>query len=1510
MPSFSNLSVSQSQEPSTEGKLSFGFLKDNSLFENKDFKQGIALQAAVTNAANNYSVDDPEFMKFMVDELPKYNLMNSQEIMDRALAFNTEAEKQGIRDYLASALESNNREEAISVANAAPQAMVEITKEEKQPGKFEQNLVETTTTLNDEASKNVQFIAETANRLHKIIDDQNVWDWITNVGGSILLPGSAVTWQQITEGNPLHLEDNIVKYIRNFREMPVDEKRRMWPVIEKAVLESSGHIGKNELEAVQILYSLIDPLGEYKAVDQAEEDAIFLGLNVTAIGAPFIKAIANINRFRKLTAVAELNPDLAAKVNIEAIKNKNLADSIGVKQVDAVTRAQLFDESKIDPQFKKTFAYANDKELRNLQKKLDIQLQNVPRLEHGILFRDEIQAATDKQLEKGLDATYFDSPRLISVDREKPSSSGFDVAYKLGTQEGGFFKSSSGARKWAQRNGIENPTVKKAEEGYYVELRQRFNFNTRDVQDFQGAKSGFWSRHIYSPTSYLANVDKRIVPSATRVEFADAALFASFRNTARGLLKDTIGIRNLKSRARVDNVLLEGDSTGVTFSPNYLKRTYDLNDKEIKAYYGFRRIFDNLWFLRNDVIRKELDIKGYKYSANNPGGPFVRPYKEANNAFNALPDSGVIYDLTRNGEIRIGSLEDAKKIYDRGDVIVKYPEMAKLGQNGYYQFAVVPKYASSDLPFAVTNFREGYVPKFNRDAYYFVKQYDNARVNGINGRVPIKTLRIAPSKTEALQIVEQEKLLRSYLQRYMESGDTEAKTWLDNNGYDVKALVNDINENKFSFSQDIEYSFDREMSDIALAYDGAGPTRGMYLGHRAQDLRYGLDMNVPERFSAFRSLQRNMDNLSSLMARNEWRIGMEQRILNTWKQYLENPRISRLKDARIKSKYEGTQIEQGFIAAKEYLLDQIRIPTGRELLFQHAVRNLAEWAEGPTSRLTKGTKARKVADWARFSLLNLSHRDPYAMARAAAFHPLLGAFNFAQLYVQAQGATVAMSVNPIYGAQAAKDYPLLRWFMHDSASEDQIKTILANIPGVDTDYILKLRRLFISSGFRESAFKTADFETAVDGYSLSAQTINTVMEKGLMFYREGELFNKGVSLDVALRRWQAKNPGKEIDAFAEQEIVDDAIKLTLNMTRANRAWWQKGITSVPTQFLQVHAKYLEAVFRKEGFTPEEANRLIIGQIALYGSTGVPFGAQMYNGIMKILGTDPQHIEPDFLKEAGVSPEVFNKYVRGGVPDALAMALFGADVELGGRSSIADGVTQLLTSFLRDDFQMTDLAGAFGGTTSRFWNGFKDFGNLVIRPAFDPDMKFTKTNIAIFLNDLARTASSWNNAQKAWFWYHSGKLESRYGRILTDEYPNFSTAVALALGFQPTEIKAIYEGKQMLQYHDKGLQEIANKVVEMHLKFLKFAPDDPVEREKQAQNLAALQEMYMADLDPGDRQIIKNKVYQVYTNSDSELSKVQKQYADKISSQLMEDFNALNPGPWLNPLLKEEAVGKK
>ena len=125
-------------------------------------------------------------------------------------------------------------------------------------------------------------------------------------------------------------------------------------------------------------------------------------------------------------------------------------------------------------------------------------------------------------------------------------------------------------------------------------------------------------------------------------------------------------------------------------------------------------------------------------------------------------------------------------------------------------------------------------------------------------------------------------------------------------------------------------------------------------------------------------------------------------------------------------------------------------------------------------------------------------------------------------------------------------------------------------PGVDAEDFAKNIEQFKRSGLIDGIVRQGDWNNSATGVShQSMQAFRTVAKAGQLFFKEGELAARMVAWGIARRKL-----GKDASI---QDISNETTRLTMDLSTANSAKWQQNLLAIPTQFLQVQAKFIENI---------------------------------------------------------------------------------------------------------------------------------------------------------------------------------------------------------------------------------------------------------------------------------------------------------------------------------------------
>jgi hypothetical protein len=270
-------------------------------------------------------------------------------------------------------------------------------------------------------------------------------------------------------------------------------------------------------------------------------------------------------------------------------------------------------------------------------------------------------------------------------------------------------------------------------------------------------------------------------------------------------------------------------------------------------------------------------------------------------------------------------------------------------------------------------------------------------------------------------------------------------------------------------------------------------------------------------------------------------------------------------------------------------------------------------------------------------------------------------------------------------------------------------------------------------------------------------------------------------------------------------VMEQYYRVGFNLQRANRAQWQKGWLSVPTQYLQITAKYVEhmvpAMLGKKNaqWTTREAYQSLLLSTIMFGTVGgIPFGKHLTSGIRNwVTGK----IEDGGM---GVEGEDAKVAIEGGLTDLIfgqAFALGDGYASVSSRAGLASGVADFFERISDNPTIAEAVTGAFGSMTSRVWK----VGNNVVRlisPYVVTDEELSWDAVTAAGSELGRAISSWDNIYKARLWSRNQAIIDSKGRKVAPLTSNDGEAIigdiydgrafARALGFSPMDSNWAWE----------------------------------------------------------------------------------------------------------------------
>lgn len=829
------------------------------------------------------------------------------------------------------------------------------------------------------------------------------------------------------------------------------------------------------------------------------------------------------------------------------------------------------------------------------------------------------------------------------------------------------------------------------------------------------------------------------------------------------------------ARIEVDTLLQAGDEAGTVFTHQELRAgTVELHagaqgvkkgysDEVIEGYFKKRAFFDELHGFRNEMMRGQLEFMGYKnvkYTDKSGAAANLvgKTYDNLQGIRTQLDEATVFVPDNIDGRTT-RFVEKNKYVMDQlieeGYRPVKLMEPIRFkGGKGKATWAMVRGEQVGSLPKKVLNYSAGYTPRIYRPGYFYVKNMDSASQ---------ETLYAFKSKGEA-------------------------------QAYATKTMTEEGSEYK-----NLAVREDREFSDLEKLTNSSDMFGGLYTSARkSQNLMVKTAAGDvrPERLNAANATQRYIQGISDIMPINTYRMSMVEQWMNTVDQVARAEGRAgfgtggRSLDAALDLSPESMKTMKD---SREYLKNVLKIPSDEEHKFADFVAGVGRGMER-----NWGEKGGKANEWI---LNNLHSKDPLRALKGATFNLHLGWFNVRQLWVQAQNASIALSMHPVRGAKAIAKLPSMRAAIL-SDNPEMWRAIAKSTPGIDEETFVKEIQMFKDSGIMDAIVRTADFDANVSGIGMSSMNgLRKASKAGRIFYEEGELASRIVAWDIA--RSGLIDAGEEVTA---KSLTDETIRMHMNLQSENAAAWQTGVLGIPTQFVQVFAKFAENLLPKTmggtgKWTAKEKASVLAGQFIIYGTVGVPIIEDLTAYAAEMLGMDSVQLQKEnpmlveglqeglwgmFFEAFGVQNNFSESgNLLAGVDDNIAATIIGAFYDHFSGNPV-DSAAEISKVAL----------GAGGNTVMRGKDAAIGMYEAAKNIMTHPSPAVLGHELLGVVDGLAGMTSTWSNARKAFYSeYYGMGLRSKRGTVMmtTEELgANWQTNLARAFGFETDKETALWK----------------------------------------------------------------------------------------------------------------------
>ena len=1184
-------------------------------------------------------------------------------------------------------------------------------------------------------------------KISEIWDESGLAETAVNIGDLMLIPDETVNSVDFvnkvmgtatTAEGVLNSADNLIRLGQAFQQLDLNEQVAMFEVMKDAAVS----VTDNEL---QQMFLLMGATGDTSIAEEAFNQTMDK-LVVAGVVGKVITSLTKATRMaRSLAKAGEAGK--AATILDEAAKGNRPARELQASRLDAaasVLPTTTDEMARLLNQAPEGVA----SEIRDVWSKIDA------------VHEESLNYAAD-----GIRTVVEGSPRKVTEIKESVIEK---IKAENPTMEHLQISDTPGGLKF----DFEVIETGSDQAGVPVQKSVNHVFTRDDIEGgFKSDRITFMGdimSGVYSPNKLFSGDRPLLVQAFERIANAQSKVKSKLTDEVRIATKGL----NKKEKHNLEKLLLHGDKNGKVYSYTELVDEgiggIRVSSKEAKAYLGTRRVIDNMWKLKNKEVRDRLLSRGAKLIYIGDQRGFATTFDDIASAVRRYTedvDFKKVYDPLSDSTVTSISPKRMETLYNKGFVLTKLEntnEYWRLGGNRP-KWAFVDKTGIKDLPPAVLNYKTGYVPRIYDDAYWFVRKTSGTIHDGNKSHKVQNAVRYFDNRTDADKFRNQIML---------DEGLTDPE--------DVRVLYN----REPISSSDMD-------SDVLDVFGGlfASP-------RKKEALKFGLEGEEARLVDPLEALQQYMFHLGNRVPVSQFRVGIEEKWMQSFKDIVGKRPEGSFKDSlsKVDDLVDDAQQKKFLEKSHEQISMLNGIPHAHEQALQGKFRSLGRSLEAYSPNL-KG-----AAKW----MYTLSDKNPIGAAKAAAHHALLGVYSMAQFPVQALGATVAFSINPTYAAKGSSKWLAFSYLdnITDPTARASVLKKLANsssgkslnLGNLEEEY-----KLWQRSGYKESVLVTnGDYASLANGLPYDGNLLRRAFDKGTFFFKAGELANMRISFATAMERWKDLNKGKALDDNALKAIFARSEQFRLNMGQGNKAAFQKGALSIPLQFQQVNTKFFEAISSGSHFTTKERMKLFAGQGMLFGAMGIPFAKEGSAWLV-----DALDIEGD------LTPEELNGLKRGFVGWTVNN-LLGIDAEISGRVAVAGGFTEMIIDSIFEKHDLTSIMGPAGSVLQRAIDGPLDIimnANKYATKGGDlslVDAGFVAEQLAW---SVAEIPSSTRNAILAYDFANSGLVKDGTGKVLWAEDPEFFDVMFQAMGFQAVDKQEFYElmmNEQSRKDHEKAI----------------------------------------------------------------------------------------------------------
>jgi hypothetical protein len=459
--------------------------------------------------------------------------------------------------------------------------------------------------------------------------------------------------------------------------------------------------------------------------------------------------------------------------------------------------------------------------------------------------------------------------------------------------------------------------------------------------------------------------------------------------------------------------------------------------------------------------------------------------------------------------------------------------------------------------------------------------------------------------------------------------------------------------------------------------------------------------------------------------------------------------------------------------------------------------------------------------------------NPIRFLRAASVNLKFGFFNPGQLFMQAQGVVHIAGIEGIDRAVHASGAFTLMKYGNGNMDARLLTTLGDRAQAMgwgQRAHFEEMYREAYNSGF----VKLGGSYSGVENYltaDLFTSTMGTALDHSKVFFKTGEEFVRGAAYSAAYRRWREANPNAPFTRIAQDTVLRRADLLSVHMSSASNAQWNKGFSSIPTQFMSYQARLMEQIWGGELTRMEKAHMLGLYS-AVYG-VPVGVGGALLGGVWPVHETIKQYaIENGIDFDSNIVFKSFNDGLGSLITEYLVGSKQNVNERFGpGGNSMFRDLYNNARGVGRKTFGET-LAGAGGNTV---YNVIKS-----THPLFYSFYRTTTGSDPWPLQqedflDFTKEISSANNAIKAFYAISLGTYFTRQNTRIIKDASVIEGIMTGLLGTVPERVDNYYNvmlssselklakenaAKNASLYYNRAMEAFRKEDDEAGVKFLK------------------------------------------------------------------------------------------